>query len=120
MEQTHGTWGNRIRIHQSDTGLVTHLVLEPWQRCSYHFHKKQYNKFYVISGILGVKTDKGYTTKVTKGQMFTVEPEVTHEFQTYFDPTEIIEIAWVEFDEHDIYRQTLGGALEETPNEPER
>jgi len=119
MEQTHGSWGNRTRIFKWDGGLVTYLDLVPNQRCSYHFHKTAFNQFFVISGCLGVKTDKGYTTKLTKGQAFTVEPEIKHEFQTYEEPTEIIEIAYVRYDSSDIYRQTLGGALEVT-DEPER
>ena len=113
MEQTHGSWGNRTRIFQWDGGLVTYLDLVPNQRCSYHFHKQSYNQFFVVKGCLGVKTDKGYTTKLTKGQAFTVEPEVKHEFQTYEEPTEVIEIAWVEYNTEDIYRQTLGGPLDD-------
>ena len=68
--------------------------------------------FYVVSGCLGVKTDKGYITKLTKGQSFTVEPEIKHEFQTYDEPTTIVEVAYVKYSTHDIYRQNLGGPLE--------
>jgi len=117
MEQTHGSWGNRTRIFQWDCGLVTFLDLVPNQRCSWHFHKKSFNQFYVVKGELGVKTDKGYITKLSKGQAFTVEPEVKHEFQTYDEPAEVIEIAWVEYDIDDIFRQTLGGVLTEHDKE---
>lgn len=111
--QTHGTWGNRTRIFGWDGGLVAYLDLEPHKRCSYHCHKTAYNMFYVIDGCLGVKTDKGYITKLSKGHVFTVEPEVKHEFQTYDQPTKIIEVAYVKYDPADINRQSLGGPLNE-------
>jgi len=113
FSQTHGTWGNRTRIFNWNGGLVTYLELEPNQRCSYHHHKTAYNLFYVIEGCLGVKTEMGYTTKLNKGNVFTVDPGIRHEFQTYELPTKIIEIAYVEYDVGDIYRQTLGGSLNE-------
>jgi D-lyxose ketol-isomerase len=45
--------------------------------------------------------------------MFEVEPGVTHEFQTYEEPTIIQEIAYVNYDPEDIQRETLGGPLDE-------
>lgn len=113
MEKTHGTWGNRTRIFEWDCGLVTFLELVPNQRCSWHFHKKAFNQFYVTEGELFVKTEKGYITKLKEGQAFTVEPEVKHEFQTHDLPAKVVEVAWVEYDREDIYRQTLGGGLTE-------
>jgi len=112
MEATHGTWGNRTRTFEWDGGLVTILELEKFKRCSWHFHSTTYNQFYVISGKIGVKTDKGYTTVLEKGQAFTVEPGVKHEFQTYEIPAIIEEIAFVKYNEHDIHRSQLGGDLE--------
>ena len=117
MEQTHGSWGNRTRIFDWDGGLVTYLDLVPNQRCSWHFHKHTFNKFYVIDGVLFVKTDKGYITELTKGQSFTVEPEVKHEFQTHDVGARVVEVAWVEYDYDDIFRQTLGGKLTEHDKE---
>jgi len=112
MNNSHGTWGERIRTFEWDGGIVTILALEPNRRCSWHRHITAYNQFYVISGILGVKTDKGYTTKLNPGQSFTVDPGVYHEFQTYDDPAVIEEIAFVSYDANDIQRTTLGGALD--------
>jgi len=111
MDTTHGTWGNRTRTFERDWGIVTILDLEPHQRCSYHSHNCNYNQFYIIRGELGVKTDKGYTTRLTEGQSFTVEPGVKHEFQTYFQPAIVEEIAYVKYDNHDIDRESLGGPL---------
>jgi len=71
-----------------------------------------FNQFFVIKGKLGVRTDKGYTTVLKPGQMFTVEQDVKHEFLTYDDPTIVEEVAYVEFDETDIFRERLGGATD--------
>lgn len=112
MNNSHGSWGERIRTFEWDGGIVTILSLEPNQRCSWHKHVTAYNQFYVISGVLGVKTDKGYTTKLNPGQSFTVEPGVYHEFQTYEEHAVIEEIAFVTYDVNDIQRESLGGALD--------
>jgi len=119
MEATHGSWGDRIRTFQWDGGIATILYLEPWQRCSWHSHKTAYNQFFVIEGELGVKTDKGYTSHIAKGRGFTVEPGVKHEFQTYYEPTIVEEIAYVKYDTHDIDREELGGPLKKGKDEQE-
>ncbi len=112
MQITHGTWGERIVLFESDSCLVTFLKLEPWKRCSWHHHKSQYNRFFVTEGELGVKTDKGYTSVLTRGQSMTVDPGVKHEFQTYSKETEIVEIAYTKRLEGDIIRESLGGDLD--------
>jgi len=112
METTHGTWGERRRIFQNSSCLVTELVLEPNKRCSWHHHKTAFNKFYVQIGELGVKTEKGLTV-VKEGCSFDVEPGLKHEFQTYNIGATIIEVAYVQFNEHDIHRKELGGDLNE-------
>jgi mannose-6-phosphate isomerase-like protein (cupin superfamily) len=109
MEQTHGSWGERLRTFQWDGGLCTILFLEPNQRCSWHCHSTAYNQFTVISGELGVRTDKGYVTRLGPKQVFTVEPGICHEFETYDSRTIVEEIAFVKYNEYDIQRQKLGG-----------
>ena len=111
FSQTHGTWGERLRTFSWSGGIATILWLEPNQRCSWHSHKTAFNRFTCISGKLGIKTDKGYTTKIGPKQMFEVEPGIEHEFQTYDEPTVIEEIAYVRYDEYDIDRKSLGGPL---------
>lgn len=117
--QTHGSWGERMRTFRWDGGIVTLLFLRPNQRCSWHSHNSQWNRFTVIEGKLGIKTGKGYTTVIHRKQSFEVEPGIWHEFQTYDEHCVVEEIAYVKYDEHDIDRETLGGALtpEEYPKE---
>jgi len=112
----HGTWGDRIRTYRTDNALVTILYLKPNKRCSWHSHATQYNQFFVISGKLGIKTDIGpgeqrNLTTIGERQAFTVPPGVTHEFQTYDEPTIIEEVAYVKYDSNDIHRKQLGGDL---------
>ena len=116
MQQTHGTWGRRVVTRSDSYSVTTILYLDPNKRCSWHYHNHSYNQFYVISGILEVKTDIGpdeqrnFTT-ITQGQSFTVPPNVTHEFRTKGEPTIVEEIAYVEFDKNDIHRKMLGGDI---------
>jgi len=113
FSQTHGTWGERLRTFKWDGGITTILFLEPNQRCSWHSHKTTWNQFTCIVGEIGIKTDKGYVTRLGPKQTFTVEPGVMHEFQTYEQPTIIEEIAYVEYNEQDIDRTKTGGPLED-------
>lgn len=119
MLHTHGTWGRRIVTRETPYSLTTILYLDPNKRCSWHSHKHAYNQFYVISGILEIKTDIGpdcqrnFTT-ITQGQSFTVAPGTTHEFRTKEKLTVIEEIAYVKYDTTDIFREQLGGNLYES------
>jgi mannose-6-phosphate isomerase-like protein (cupin superfamily) len=116
METTHGSWGIRTVTRQTGNSLTAILRLKPKKRCSFHLHKQAFNQFYVISGILGVKTDIGPEEQVIilkEGQSFTVGPDVNHEFRTYGEPTIIEEIAYVKYDPSDIYRKKMGGDLKE-------
>ena len=118
MLHTHGTWGRRIVTRKTPYTLTTILYLDPHKRCSWHYHKYAYNQFYVISGILEIKTDIGpdnqrnFTT-ITAGQCFTVAPGVKHEFRTKGEKTVVEEIAYVKYDSSDIFREQLGGDLNE-------
>jgi mannose-6-phosphate isomerase-like protein (cupin superfamily) len=116
MEQTHGTWGRRWVTRSTETELVAILFLKPHKRCSWHRHKYSYNLFSVIKGKLWVKTDIGpdnqrNITAIESGQSFLVGPGVLHEFRTGAFDTIIEEIAYVEYDKHDIERKMLGGNL---------
>jgi mannose-6-phosphate isomerase-like protein (cupin superfamily) len=118
MLHTHGTWGERVVTRETPYGLTTILFLDPNKRCSWHKHKHSFNQFYVISGILEIKTDIGpkgqiNITRLGPGQFFTVQPGVMHEFRTKDEITIVEEIAYVEYDKSDIDRDTLGGDMNE-------
>lgn len=113
MMQTHGTWGERIVTRQTPYSITTILYLKPNKRCSWHKHQRAFNQFFVISGALGVKTETGgvhrQTTWIAQRQTFTVPPGVMHEFRTGTAPAVVEEIAYVEYEASDIYREQLGG-----------
>lgn len=110
MTLHHGTWGDREVLFGNSTCLVTVLYLKPHKRCSWHKHKTSFNQFYVVKGVLGVKTENGLT-KIMEGQNFVVPPGIMHEFQTYEEETTIVEVCYVEYDHNDIDREVLGGDL---------
>lgn len=109
--QTHGTWGEREVVYGDSSSLTTVLFLKKNKRCSWHKHKTAFNRFYVISGKLGVKTDNGLTIIGPK-QSFEVAPGIMHEFQTFELDTVIVEVAYVSYDPSDIHREKLGGENE--------
>ena len=116
----HGTWGERTRVFRNDTCLVTYLDLLPGKRCSWHSHKTAFNLFFVVEGKLGVKTGREHTTILKPGQTpFVTQPGLEHEFITYNEPTKVIEVAYVQYDENDIDRVTLGGDIEDEPRKVE-
>jgi len=111
MTITHGTWGDRHSIFTSDSSIVTVLKLKGSKRCSWHKHAHSFNHFFVISGVLGIKTDIG-NTLLHPGESFTVPPGVFHEFQTPNSDAIVVEIAYTRYNSGDIIRQELGGDYE--------
>jgi len=108
--QTHGTWGERVRVFQNDSCLVTILRLVPGKRCSWHSHKTAYNLFYVTSGRLEVATSLGYSTLIQEGDVpFVAPPGVEHEFRTSSGPCTLLEIAYTQYNPEDIQRVIPGG-----------
>ncbi len=112
QERIYKTWGQRHKLYDNHLCEVCYLDLEPYQRCSYHFHNSKSNYFFVITGELTVKTEWG-TVNLGPNESFTVHPQDKHEFQTGMAPTRIIEVAYVKLDSEDIYRGKLGGPLKD-------
>lgn len=116
MERTHKTWGDRWNIWRNDTAEVSVLDLKANRRCSWHRHQAKYNLFFVLEGMLFIKTEDGEDglAKVKPGQVFTTRPGEYHEFQTHQLPAKIIEVMYVKYEPGDIEREKLGGPLNET------
>jgi len=112
MERTYKTWGEKANIFCNDTCEVSILRLKPHQRCSWHKHQTKFNKFYVLDGILDIKTEWG-TTEVLPGQIFTTGPGEMHEFRTRHLDTLAIEVMYVNYDSDDIDRdmEKWGGPI---------
>jgi hypothetical protein len=67
--------------------------------------------FYVLEGIVGIKTSGGTVTLHGGQPEYRVAPGEMHEFQVYEDGI-MVEVMYVEYDDDDIERETLGGELD--------
>jgi quercetin dioxygenase-like cupin family protein len=97
-------------VRQDSTHANSYLKLKAGTRCSWHTHQAKYNLFVVLEGRVGIRTEHGEIV-LTAGQEFTTKPGEWHEFRVYED-SQMIEEMYVVYDEGDIMRETLGGALE--------
>ena len=109
MKITSKVWGQRWLIHQDSTHTTNALMLEAGHRCSWHSHRTKWNLFVVLSGLVGVVTTKGEVL-LREGEEACVPPGEMHEFRVYEDGV-MIEIMYVEYDDDDIERESLGGRL---------
>lgn len=116
MERTYKTWGEKWNIFSNDLCEVSILYLKPRQRCSWHRHQTKFNLFFVIKGLIAVKTEDG-ASEVLPGQIFTTRPGEMHEFQTRQLDSILIEIMYVRYDPEDIEREQVGGGLEDYPDD---
>jgi mannose-6-phosphate isomerase-like protein (cupin superfamily) len=110
MERTYKTWGEKWLIFKNDLCEVSVLYLKPQQRCSWHRHKSKFNLFFVIEGMIVIKTEWGLAN-VDPGQIFTTSPGEWHEFQTRDCCATVIEVMFVQYDSEDIERKEIGGPL---------
>jgi len=110
MERTLKTWGEKLLLFKNDLCEVSLLYLVPQRRCSWHDHNTKYNLFFVIDGMINIKTEDGIA-KVEKGQIFTTRPGEKHEFQTEDKNATVIEVMYVQYDPEDINREEVGGPL---------
>jgi mannose-6-phosphate isomerase-like protein (cupin superfamily) len=115
MNRESKIWGMRWLLRKDSVSAASLLELNEGHRCSWHRHQMKYNLFFVISGKIGIVTEElGGVKKETilkDNGIFTVRPGQWHEFRIYADSV-VIEIMYVEYDEGDIERKTLGGQIE--------
>ena len=99
-------WGTNNEIYSNDICSVNVLHIKKGGTCSLHTHKSKHNVFYVISGQLKIKTDKGDSV-LSQGHSFTVFAETKHQFQALED-TVAVEVMFVKYDPQDIDRESVG------------
>lgn len=109
MKITKKVWGERWLLHVDSTHTTNVLHLLAYTRCSWHYHRTKYNLFTVISGVVGIATDKGEIL-LRAGEEALVSPGEMHEFRVYEDSV-MVEIMYVEYDDDDIERTNIGGKL---------
>jgi mannose-6-phosphate isomerase-like protein (cupin superfamily) len=113
MMRERKIWGERWLIRQDSTHAVSFLKLEKDTFCSWHKHQAKFNLFVVLRGRVGIVTEQfGGSAEVVlgPGECLTVKPGDSHKFVVY-EPSEMIEEMFVQYDEGDIERETVGGKL---------
>lgn len=120
---THGTWGERVVIRDSDTCRETALYLAPNKRCSFHHHEHAFNLFFCIAGEVTIVTEQKsanvdgaekterFSTILGPKQSFESPPAIKHEFRTGAKGATVFEVAFVKYDPGDIRRHSVGGDL---------
>jgi len=109
MERTQKVWGERYLLRQDSTHAISFLDLIAGTCCSWHKHERKFNFFFLIEGSVSIKTEFGETL-LERGQIFTVEPGTIHQFIVHKD-SKLLEEMYVEYNEADIQRETLGSKL---------
>ena len=122
-------WGWRTRVY-SDGGVELYLLdVEPVEgkpvACSIHHHTMKYNRFYIISGKIGLEHGvgpeverpldvSGAQWQLKAGEEYTVPPGDVHRF-IVTEKAQIIETTWADAITEDIHRQDEGHVLEVWP-----
>ena len=124
-------WGRRTRIYSDGKMEVYLLDVEPVDgkpvACSTHHHSMKCNRFFVISGRLGVEHGgdpdidnpldvAGSRWELHPGEQYTIAPGEVHRF-VVTEPAQVIETTWVDEITEDIHRQDEGHVLESWPEE---
>lgn len=107
-------WGHTRPVYGGDSHSLYHASIEPGGYSSRHFHGKQNNLFYVVSGDLLVHfyADSAgpvtRTTKLTRGDFVMAEAGEWHSFEA-ITAVELIELYAAFALEDDITRADEGG-----------
>ena len=119
-------WGRRTKIYSDGKTEVYLLDVEPSPEgkpvaCSIHHHSMKYNRFFVVSGRLGVEhgageelNTAGSRYQLEVGDEYTVPPGDIHRF-IVTEPAEIIETTWADEITEDIHRRDVGHVLHKWP-----
>lgn len=106
-------WGSTAKIFGGNNISIHRIETNKGGFCSKHKHEHKFNKFFVESGTLLVRTwknDYALTdeTIIEAGQSTVVKPGEYHQFESITDCV-VYEIYWTQLDEDDIVRENVGG-----------
>lgn len=113
MKRELKVWGQRWLIRMDNIHAISYLKIKKGYRCSWHQHKEKYNLFVVLRGELKIVVEelgKEQEIILKQGESLTVKPGQWHEFSGETD-CECIEEMFVKYCENDIYREEVGGKI---------
>ena len=105
-------WGYELWIHNDSRYCGKMLYFNKGKKCSYHYHKKKHETFYLQSGKLilryGMSDDLNDAIEelLTPGDTFEVLPHLRHQMEALED-SELMEFSTEHF-EDDSYRVDKG------------
>ena len=105
-------WGYELWIHNDAKYCGKMLYFNKGKKCSYHYHKKKHETFYLQSGKLilryGMSDDRKDAVEelLTPGDTFEVLPHLRHQMEALQD-SELMEFSTEHF-EDDSYRTVKG------------
>lgn len=106
-------WGHTRELFNRNNVEIHRIEVAQDGFCSKHKHEHKWNMFYVEEGTLFVEVwKKDYdlcdTTTLSAGENMAIAPGEYHRFKALTDVT-AYEIYWVQLDQSDIARETVGG-----------
>ena len=119
-------WGKRTRIYSDGKTEVYLLDVEPSDGkpvvCSLHHHSMKYNRFFVVSGKLGVEHGGNHEASdpmnvlggkwmLNEGDEYTIPPGDVHRF-VVLEPARVIETTWADEITEDIHRRDEGHVID--------
>lgn len=109
-------WGETEPLLVTPLIEIHRIYVDPFTKCSEHYHARKWNAFYLISGRLNIHVEKkDYdlidVTKLEPGDLTTVKPGEYHWFESEDDWAEALEIYYLEGLGDDIVRRTVGSLV---------
>jgi mannose-6-phosphate isomerase-like protein (cupin superfamily) len=116
MELHNKGWGYELWIHNDEKYCGKLLHFNNGKKCSFHYHIKKYETFYINSGsfrckfipINDLSNECNYKDIIlSKGDFYEIPPNLVHEMEAIDGNAEIIEFSTQHF-EDDSYRIRKG------------
>lgn len=111
--KTGKVWGSTETVISTPLFAAHRLSISANSECSLHVHRKKWNAFVVLAGVLYIDVEKNDykltdTTRLTAGEMTTVAPGEYHRFRTMAAPCEAYEFYYLDSLSDDIDRKNVG------------
>ena len=109
-------WGSTSMLFEKNNVEIDRIEVKKGGYCSKHMHEHKFNMFFVEKGKLKVVIYREDASSIIEdvtvldaGCMTYVEPDLYHYFEGLED-TVAYEIYWVELNQNDIIRESVGGS----------